>query len=105
VLLRSELALQAVPRNDTLPVRPANFGLTEDGEVRLSHWMRANLTLAFWEKPDGVVLRPIETEVIETWQPPLNLDKIEHPSEVLVRGRREFANAVRAAAGLPIRSN
>ena len=41
--------------------------------------------------------------VISDWQPPLNLDKIEHPSQVLIRGRRNFANDVRRAVGLPIR--
>lgn len=100
VVLRDELRLASVPRNATLPVRPANYGLTPDGEERLTAWMKTHLTIAMWVKPVGIVLKPIETDVIKHWQPPLNLDKVDHPSKWLSNGRKAFADDVRRQTGL-----
>ena len=100
VVLRDELDLNAVPRNSTLPVRPANYGLEPEGEERLTAWMKANLTVSMWVKPDGTVLKPVETAVIRWWQPPLNLDEVDHPSKWLSNGRQRFADDVRRQTGL-----
>jgi hypothetical protein len=99
VALKDELQLAAVPRNVTAPARPANFGLTIEGERRLSDWMREHLTLAFWVSPGGVDLGELETAVIDDWQPPLNIDKVRNPSQWMRAGRRAFADAVRAQTG------
>lgn len=100
VVLREKLELAAVPRNATLPVRPANYGLTSEGEECLTIWMKKHLTVAMWVKPEGVVLKPVETAVIKHWQPPLNLDKVDHPSGWLSNGRKALANDVRRQTGL-----
>jgi hypothetical protein len=103
VLLRASLKLEAVPRNDTVPVRPANYGIEPGGDERLSRWMRDNLTLSYWVAPGGVRLKPLEENVIDGWQPPLNLDKVRVPSRLLKRGRKAMADEVRVMTGLAIK--
>lgn len=75
-LLRSELELQAVPRNLVRPDGSANFALEPHGDRRLTEWMQARLQLAFWVRPDGVVLDQVETAVLNRLAPPLNLAKM-----------------------------
>ncbi|GAA2241667.1 hypothetical protein GCM10010413_50150 [Promicromonospora sukumoe] len=75
-LLRSELDLHAVPRNLARPDGSANYSLEPDGDRRLTDWMRARLQLAFWVRPDGVVLDQVETAVLNRLAPPLNLAKM-----------------------------
>ena len=93
-LLRDPLRLRGVPRNMASPERPANFGLEE--------W----LFLAYWVKPDTEVdLNDIETAVIKRWQPPLNLNKVDHPLPALMHARRVMADDARTWArerGFPL---
>ena len=88
------------------PERPANFGLAAEGDERLTAWMRELLFLAYWVKPDTEVdLNDIETAVIKRWQPPLNLNKVDHPLPALMRARRVMAEDARTWArerGIPL---
>jgi hypothetical protein len=92
-LLRDPLRLRGVPRNMAHPERPANFGLAAEGDERLTAWMRELLFLAYWVKPDTEVdLNDIETAVIKRWQPPLNLNKVDHPLPALMHAPRVMAD-------------
>jgi hypothetical protein len=95
-LLVDELGLIAAPRNLARPDGSANFGLDEESEVRLSEWMMRRLTLATWNKADGVDVDEIETEVVRRLRPPLNLDKVGEPRERLRRARKLMAETARA---------
>jgi hypothetical protein len=105
-LLRDSLRLRGVPRNPVRPERPANFGLAAEGDERLTAWMQEQLFLAFWVKPDTEVdLNDIETAVIKRWQPPLNLNKVDHRLPALMRARRVMADDARTWArvrGFPL---
>jgi hypothetical protein len=94
-LLKEELMLTATLRNDTLPARPANYGIEGPGDARLSAWMVQRLTLSCWLNGDGLVLDHIETLVIDQWQPPLNLDKVRVPFAPLVAARERMRVAAR----------
>jgi len=78
-LLCDSLDLHAQPRNPAKPERPANYGLADDGDRRLSDWMRHHLTLAVWAKREGVRLLNVERAVLECWKPPLNLKDVLTP--------------------------
>jgi hypothetical protein len=55
--------------------------------------MRELLFLAYWVKPDTEVdLNDIETAVIKRWQPPLNLNKVDHPLPALMHAPRVMAD-------------
>ncbi len=77
-LLREQLKLEPIPRSDTekSDKRFVNYAFTPEGEERLTTWMETNLSLSFWEY-DGSVsgLRKIETEIILSVRPILNLTK------------------------------
>ncbi|WP_336715560.1 GIY-YIG nuclease family protein [Arthrobacter sp. USHLN218] len=74
-LLRDALDLQAVPRNSDNPGHFSNYGLTPEGDARLTTWMHERLSLAVWERPAGFVQPLVEVEVaiIHRWVPPLNI--------------------------------
>lgn len=97
-LLREPLELHGIPRSRTNPGYFANFALDDDGEGRLTHWMRTNLTLAVWAKPDDVVLRPVEVGVLRQWSPPLNLTDVPAPSLRLKCARKVMAEEARVWA-------
>jgi hypothetical protein len=95
-LLVEELALVAVPRNLAKPDGSANFGLDAASEVRLSIWMEQRLSLATWSKPEDAILDEIETAVVRSLRPPLNLDKVGQPRERLREARKRMADIARA---------
>lgn len=73
-LLRDQLELRGIPRNQTKPEQFDKFALTEDGEERLTVWMNAHLQIAVWAKPlDCTDLGAVEVAVLKRWSPPLNL--------------------------------
>ena len=94
-LLVDTLELVPVPRNLARPDGSANFGLTPESDARLSRWMEDRLRLATWTKPDGVWLDDLETEVVRTLRPPLNLDKVGQPRERLRVARKRMADRAR----------
>lgn len=89
-LLRDTLDLHAVPRNPDKPAHFANYGLTPDGDARLTDWMHQHLSLAVWERPLGLAqpLRTIEGEVIRNWMPPLNIQGNPRPLPRLRQARQ-----------------
>lgn len=74
-LLREPLSLQGVPRNKKSPERPANYGLEEGGDLRLTKWMQSHLTLVCWPKPSDLryPLEDVEKKIITRWDPPINI--------------------------------
>ncbi len=74
-LLRDRLDLHAVPRNPDKPGYFSNYGLTPDGDARLTAWMHERLLLAVWERPAWLQqpLVELEAAIIHRWTPPLNI--------------------------------
>ena len=64
--------------------------------------MQENLTLSYWVTPGGVRPKFLEEDVIDVWQPPLNLDKIRVPSQQLKKGSKAMADEVRVMTGLAV---
>ncbi|WP_376765687.1 GIY-YIG nuclease family protein [Agromyces agglutinans] len=96
-LLREQLGLMAQPRNRAKPGYFANFGISEDGEVRLSEWMNRNLTLSTWPRPsERIVLDSVETLVIREWCPPINVAKNPRKDPRLSAARKRMATDARA---------
>jgi hypothetical protein len=75
-LLARQLDLHGRPRNIASPGHFANFGLEPDGDARLTEWMHRHLRIAVWPATEGVSLDPLETLVLQSLQPPLNLAKV-----------------------------
>lgn len=98
-LLRGQLDLRGVPRNQKNPESPAHFGLLAPDDERLTAWMHANLRLSFWVKPaTDLRLKDIEARVIDFWQPPTNLTEVRKPLKMLCDARKVMANDARAWA-------
>jgi GIY-YIG catalytic domain-containing protein len=76
-LLRERLRIRACPRNPEHPDGSANFGLEPDSDDRITQWMRDNLRLSVWSRDVACDLDALETDVLTTLQPPLNLSKIK----------------------------
>ncbi|PPF44138.1 hypothetical protein C5B85_10860 [Pseudoclavibacter sp. AY1F1] len=98
-LLREPLNLRAVPRNPDKPERPANYGLADDGDERLTEWMHQHLSIAVWAKPVALSLAEqegFETAIIRAWTPPLNLRRNPCPHPRLKAARAAMADEVRA---------
>jgi hypothetical protein len=70
-ILKAELRLVAIPRSaGASPTNARNYRFEEDGENRLSDWMRSNLAVAVRavDDPDKVA-----GELVALLHPPLNL--------------------------------
>ncbi len=94
-LLRNELDLRAVPRNTAKPDHFANFALAPDGDARLTAWMHAELTIAFWQKAPGYELDDVEKHVVARWSPPLNSAKNPNADAGLRLARKAMADEAR----------
>ncbi|MHA6510744.1 GIY-YIG nuclease family protein [Tessaracoccus sp. Y1736] len=99
-LLRGELGLHGVPRNQKDPGHFDKYGLLPDADARLTAWMHAHLTVAVWPAPADLdrKLKNVEDEIIEAWEPPLNLRGNPHPSAELRAARKEMATEAAAWA-------
>lgn len=78
-LLKDELGLQVGKASDGKPV------LLDGGEVRLSQWMSDHLRVAWMAHASPWVL---ETELIKSVSPPLNVMGVSNPNSLLLRQRR-----------------
>ena len=95
-LLRERLSLAAIPRNPAKPERFANYGLQQDGESRLTRWMRSNLRLAGWMRHGDAPLLRVEQALLLKWEPPLNLKDVTTPwTRELRAARRLMADEAR----------
>lgn len=99
-LLRGTLDLAGMPRNPQKPGYFSNYGLSPKDDRRLTDWMRENLLLATWAPTNAVELRPVEVQVIQTWQPPLNLtDVVTQWTAQVKSARKVMADEARAWTG------
>jgi hypothetical protein len=106
-LLRDTLDLHAVPRNPAKPGHFSNYGLTPDGDARLTAWMHERLSLAVWERPALFEQRLIKVEVaiIRYWMPPLNIRDNPRPLPRLRMARQKMTQEASAfQAGSTVRS-
>jgi hypothetical protein len=95
-LLAEPLALRGQPRNPAKPAYFSNFGLEAEGDERLTSWMHHRLRIATWASPPDIELDEVETAVLKTLQPPLNLDKVSTPWRAAVSaGRARLAAQAR----------
>ena len=88
-LLVENLDLRAQPRNVETPNHFSNYGLENDGDRRLTHWMLEHLTLAVWPTSAATDLVDLETQVLDRLRPPLNLSKVTTPWRQQVRAARK----------------
>jgi hypothetical protein len=97
-LLRDQLGLRGIPRNQQNPERPANFALNREHDAALQDWIDARIELAVWAKPvDCTNLGAVEVGVIGRWVPPLNLkDNTSTWSATVSAARRVMAEDARA---------
>ncbi len=95
-LLRGELGLKGMPRNPAKPGHFSNYGLEPAGDAALTEWMRQHLRLATWSLPPTVDLGDLETEILQSLKPPLNIDKVQTAWRPLARaGRAQLATEAR----------
>ena len=89
-LLRESLQLAARPRNPERPERFANYGLSPEHDARLTAWMREELELAVWPKPEDCELALVQVEIALLAQllPPLNLKDVTTPWTAQVKTAR-----------------
>jgi hypothetical protein len=98
-LLRARLRLVAVPRSPGRPSPSANYGLEETGDAGLTAWMNTSLRIATWVPTERVQLADIERELLQIWEPPLNLTGVRTPWTGMVKAaRRTMAASTRSLA-------
>jgi hypothetical protein len=82
---------RAIPRNPSNASHYANYGLSREDDDLLSDWMRKNLRLACWPKPESIPvegLRVIERELARLLLPPLNIAGAWTPWQWQVKAAR-----------------
>lgn len=95
-LLADQLQLVPQPRNPAKPGYFSTFAFEPEGDARLTQWMLDHLRLATWAPAQLVVLDDVETEVLGSLLPPLNLDKVRTPWKQRVSScRRVMASRAR----------
>lgn len=96
-LLRDQLRLRGMPRNPAKPGHFSNYGLDAVGDEALTVWMRTHLRVAAWSSPPDVHLGDLETALLQSLEPALNIDKVRTPWRTLVQaGRARLAAEARA---------
>jgi hypothetical protein len=74
-ILKDDLDLEPVPRS-MMERKFRDYKFIHDGEVRLTNWMVDNLSISFYDYTKGKKkLNMIETEIIKSLVPILNLKK------------------------------
>lgn len=102
-LLKGELRVEAWPRVPGPSARNRrNYRFPDDGERRLTDWMRENLLRASREIGPGEVTR-VEKGLIRLLRPPLNLKGCNNPQAAMIRERRDrcVAEASSRPGGTP----
>jgi hypothetical protein len=92
-LLAPSLGLHAVPRNVRKPGYFSNYSLRIEDDLRLTQWMHDHLQLSTWsyDTPSAEPLGDIESCVIASFDPPLNIDKAPSPRLELKAARAALA--------------
>ena len=92
-LLAPSLGLHAVPRNVDKPDYFSNYSLRGEDDLRLTRWMHSHLQLSTWSYDNSSAgsLGDIESCVIASFDPPLNIDKAPSPRLELKAARAALA--------------
>ncbi|GAB4098531.1 GIY-YIG nuclease family protein [Sinomonas halotolerans] len=98
-LMRDALELQAIPRNPEKPGYFSNYGLTLDGDTRLTAWMHERLSIAVWLRPTTLAhsLKTVESAIIHRWMPPLNIADNPRPLPRLRTAREAMTREASAS--------
>jgi hypothetical protein len=94
-LLKQELSLRAVPRDDG---DITNYRFAESGEERLTQWMQSNFEYSY-VAIDGET-RTIELELIRQLCPPLNITNPENRNALLIKRARRLCQKEAAACNI-----
>jgi hypothetical protein len=95
-LLRNHLGLQARPRNPANPRDFNKYALNHHSDIELTEWMRKNLRMALWVRPQGEEVAPLQDRLLQHWQPPLNGQGVTTPwSAMLSEARKAMTNEAR----------
>jgi hypothetical protein len=102
-ILKQALDLKAQPRSSgRSSSNTQNFRFGEDGESRLTQWMRDNLWYAHMAVDENV--EAAEADLIRSLEPPLNLNGWKNPQKPLIQDLRRVcvreARARRSDAAL-----
>lgn len=96
-LLRERLSLAGMPRNPENPGYFANYGLSAIDDSRLTRWMLERLEIAVWTTDASRALRAVEADVLERWNPPINIQGVNHPWRTHLQAQRKvMADQARA---------
>jgi hypothetical protein len=87
-LLRESLSLAGRPRNPAKPGYFSNYGLSPEDDAKLTRWMRDRLELAIWASDAARPLSEIESDVLQRWNPPLNINGVKHRWQSFLRAER-----------------
>lgn len=92
-LLAPSLGLRAIPRNVAKPGYYSNYSLRAEDDLRLTQWMHAHLQLSTGSYDASVAepLGDIESLVIASLDPPLNIDKAPSTRSQLKAARAALA--------------
>ena len=92
-LLAPSLGLRAIPRNVDKPGYFSNYSLRAEDDLRLTQWMHAHLQLSTWSYDTSAAepLDDIESLVIASLDPPLNIDKAPSTRSQLKAARAALA--------------
>ena len=92
-LLAPSLGLRAIPRNVDKPGYFSNYSLRAEDDLRLTQWMHAHLQLSTWSYDTSAPepLGDIESLVIASLDPPLNIDKAPSTRSCLKAARAALA--------------
>ena len=78
-VLKDKLGLKAIKRDKNgSKLRPDKYKFTEEGELKLTEWMEANLKFGYWKNESQLEkekLRELEEKVILKLLPKLDLDR------------------------------
>lgn len=97
-LLKAPLKLVAYKRSaGASPTNHRNYRFSDEGEHRLSEWMKGHLKIARQEISDGVAAE--EKALIVEMEPPLNLTGWGNPQRQYIKGLRAACAAEAAKNG------
>ncbi len=86
-ILKPKLNLTAKPRaSGPSETNYKNFRFTDDGEERLTRWMRSNLEYSIY--PFDKDVDQLESRLIREYEPPLNLTKWRNPQKKKIQALR-----------------
>ena len=100
-LLAPSLGFHAIPRNIKKPGYFSQYSLRAEDDLRLTQWMHARLQLSTWshDSSSAASLDDVESVVITSLDPPLNIDKAPSPRPRLKAARAVLAREAASFRG------